>query len=221
MLSLWSTPVGEYLFPAAERVNPELGRRVLSLYEATGAFGQGRAYPEFTHRFESGSFDEIDIRPHLGDELWAFLCAAVCDYLQSVRDGDYAVERRHFGSIWPNVSLRGEFHRPHRHNPLEHLVVGTYYVAVPGPSGRGAGALSLMDARASIGGSAMYRRFYSEGEVCLEPSPGYLVLFPPHVYHYVSPHASDEARISISFNVGLDVLGQHATCDARRFKRKE
>jgi uncharacterized protein (TIGR02466 family) len=211
VLTLWSTPVGEYSWPGSGEKNAELRREILALYEARGVSGQGRSYPEFTHHFERTSYAGIDIRGALGDDLWAFLCAAVADYLQSVQGSRYSIEQRHFSALWPNVSQRGEFHRPHRHNPIEHIVVGTYYVAVPPDGGGREGSLSLMDPRGSIGGTSAYRRFYSEGEICLQPTPGYLVLFPPHVYHYVAPHTSAQARISISFNVTIDALATSPT----------
>lgn len=218
MLTAWNTLIGEYLRSESERENAELERQILALYEAKGLFGQGRAYPMFTHGFEAGSFAAIDIRPALGGELWDFLCNAVADYLRDVGGGHFSVDRGHFTGLWPNVNQRGEFHRPHRHNPVEHLVVGTYYVSVPPSVDGREGALSLMDPRGSIGGSPAYRRFYSEGEICLQPAPGYLVLFPPHLFHYVSPHTSAQPRVSISFNVSIDVLSTAVGRDAARVR---
>src|SRR5262249_16690592 len=86
-----------------------------------------------------------------------------------------------------------------------HVLVGTYFVSAS-PKASGEGELCLLDPRGIVGGSAEYRRLYNEGEICFAPKPGRLVLFPPHIMHYVAPHQSEEPRTSRSFNVNAQVL---------------
>jgi hypothetical protein len=214
VLVLWHTIVGEYVWNDAEAHNERLARRMLEIHREAPARGQGRTYPLLTHLFEDEGFDAIDIRGDLDDGLWSFICDAVGDYMNTVRRGRYRVRREHVTSIWPNVSCRGEYHRPHRHNSVEHVVVGTYYVQVPRFASRDEGSLGLVDPRNTLGGSNDYRRFYQEGEIRIPPRAGQLVLFPPHLLHYVAPHESSEPRISISFNVSICALSERAHDEA-------
>jgi uncharacterized protein (TIGR02466 family) len=217
MLELWSTTVGEYIWGDAPAHNPRLAADILSHATRLDADRQGKTYPELTHIFEEGRFAALDIRPSFSDSFWQFLCAAVSDYLGRLRPGRYEVHPEHITSIWPNVNHEGQYHRPHRHNAVDHVLAGTYYVQVPPLVKEGEGALSLLDPRNGIGGSNTYRWFFNDGEVRLKPEPGYLVLFPPHVLHYVAPHDSEVPRISISFNVTIGVVEGMRRQSAARF----
>lgn len=206
MLELWKTVVGEYEWAMAAAHNEGIARAITRTCEEVGVSGQGSTYPKLTHVFEERRYDAIDIRPALPLPFWAFLCVAIQDYLSALAPGEYDVLPDSITSLWPNINRRGEYHRPHRHNAIEHAVVGTYYVQVPPNATQEDGTLTLLDPRNTVGGSNRYRRLHGECDVRLAPRPGYLVLFPPHVMHYVTPHASDVPRISISFNVGIDAL---------------
>jgi hypothetical protein len=206
MLEPWRTIIGEYVWPEATEQNPHLAAAILRQDAASARRGQGVTYPQLTHAFEDGGYQAVDVRPVLPESFWSFTCAAVADYLRCQRDGDYQVGPEHIDAIWPNVSRRGEYHRPHRHGAFDTIAVGTYYVQAPPSGPAGEGALSLIDPRSTLGGSNVYRQFYNDGEIRLPPLPGLLVVFPPHLLHYVAPHVHETPRISISFNVNIAVL---------------
>lgn len=209
MFIQWHTVIGEYVLPEAGSLNAELARNILGMYDELDARAQGPAYPMITHIFRERGFAALDVRPHLAGRLREFLRASVSEYLSLVTRRSIEVEDEHVTSIWPNVSQAGQLHRPHRHDCTEHVLVGTYFVAAP-PEARGEGALCLLDPRGILGGSAEYRRLYNEGEICFAPEPGKLILFPPHIMHYVAPHTSEVSRISLSFNISAKVLDTRA-----------
>jgi uncharacterized protein (TIGR02466 family) len=201
----WHTIIGEYNLSDSEELNAELRRNILSIYEELRLTGQGSVYPEITHLYRERGFAALDIRPHLPGRLRAFLNSSIAEYLSLVAGRAIEVSEADITSIWPNVNCAGQLHRPHRHDCTQHVLVGTYFVSAS-PQAGGEGELCLLDPRGIVGGSAEYRRLYNEGEICFAPKPGRLVLFPPHIMHYVAPHQSDESRISLSFNVHAQVL---------------
>lgn len=205
MFIQWHTVIGEYVLSDAGSLNGALAREIIGMYDELNAKGQGPAYPMMTHIFRERGFAALDVRRHLASRLRDFIRASASEYLSLVTREPIEVLDEHITSIWPNVSRAGQLHRPHRHDCTEHVLVGTYFVAAPPPA-QGEGALCLMDPRGIVGGSAEYRRLYNEGEVSFAPEPGKLILFPPHIMHYVAPHTSDVLRLSLSFNISAKVL---------------
>lgn len=216
----WHTVIGEYVLSDASSLNTALARSIIGIYDELGARAQGPAYPMLTHVFRERGFAALDVRPYLDSRLREFLRTSVSEYLSLVTRRPIDVSDEHITSIWPNVSQAGQLHRPHRHDCTEHVLVGTYFVAAPPPA-RGEGALCLLDPRGIVGGSAEYRRLYNEGEVSFAPEPGKLILFPPHIMHYVAPHTSDVPRISMSFNISAKVLHTPARAGSAAEPRAE
>ena len=106
---------------------------------------------------------------------------------------------------WPNINRRGDYHPPHNHAWC--YLSGTYYVKLPADGG---GAISFYDPRALVNmltppGDA------AAGEYTLRPGPGTLLLWHASLNHLVHPHQSEEARISISFNIVLEWANHYAS----------
>ncbi len=109
---------------------------------------------------------------------------------------------------WANVNRRGDYHGVHNH-PHSYLS-GTYYVAVPrqealaeGRLDLAPGEISFLDPRPQANMTAIAGDAQIEAEYSLLPAAGDLLLWPAWLHHMVHPNASDEARISISFNIVL------------------
>jgi uncharacterized protein (TIGR02466 family) len=96
---------------------------------------------------------------------------------------------------WINMHDRGGFNFPHVHEGC--LLSGCFYLNVPAGSGK----LVFRDPRAGvIHGYVKGAVPNGYSDIHLTPEAGLLVLFPSWMEHFVEPHDSDEARISISFN---------------------
>jgi uncharacterized protein (TIGR02466 family) len=107
---------------------------------------------------------------------------------------------------WPNINRRGDYHPPHNHAWC--YLSGTYYVKM---AGDGSGAISFYDPRSTVnmllpGGQGAGRHEYT-----LKPSPGTLLLWHSSLNHLVHPNVSEQARITISFNVVLEWANHYAS----------
>ena len=99
-------------------------------------------------------------------------------------------------SMWANVNPAGAYHVPHTHG--EAAWAGVYYVRTPARSP----GLVLMDPRGGIGNNRPVHVYGTESDrFTLDVSAGMLVFFPAWLMHYVEPHAGDEPRVSVSFNI--------------------
>lgn len=112
--------------------------------------------------------------------------------------GGFALE---LDAIWVNILGEGGHHTGHIHPGS--VISGTYYVCVP----EGAGKLKFEDPRLAMMMAAPQltddapeemRRF-----VYVQPAEGHALLWESWLRHEVMPSASEEARISVSFNYAL------------------
>ncbi|MBI1990052.1 MAG: 2OG-Fe(II) oxygenase family protein [Betaproteobacteria bacterium] len=83
---------------------------------------------------------------------------------------------------WANVLTKGASHRAHTHP--NNFLSGAYYLCTPA----GADTINFHDPRPQAG-------------IIRPPVNGTLLLFPAYLQHSVDANASEEPRISISFNV--------------------
>ena len=110
-------------------------------------------------------------------------------------------------NLWANVNEKGAVNIPHLHPGS--VLSGVYYVTFPDNSGR----LRLMHPNPNhfsifsfLGGLEKLVEkptVFTMENVEFVTKPGALVIFPSHLYHYVLPNLSDDARISFSFNVTM------------------
>ena len=99
---------------------------------------------------------------------------------------------------WANVLAKGASHRAHSHP--NNFLSGVYYLCAPA----GADTINFHDPRTQTG---IIRPPVTEltaentDQVVVRVKNGTLLLFPAYLQHSVDANASDEARISISFNI--------------------
>ena len=109
---------------------------------------------------------------------------------------------------WANLNRLGDYHVPHNHGWS--YLSGTYYVAVPkrrSPAKEGgmvAGAITFSDPRQGAYRHSIAPDPNARARHTVHPRPGTLLMWPSPLTHYVHPHPSHEARISISFNIVLE-----------------
>ncbi|MEY4544797.1 MAG: hypothetical protein RL685_992 [Pseudomonadota bacterium] len=204
LIKPWATAIGQFSYDDAGALNPALAEHVLRSCRERGLIGQGERFPLSTHAHAEL---EQELRAALPPAFFEFVCGSVSRYLSCIRPGNYQPMPEDIGWIWPNLSFAGEFHEPHTHSGVRYAVAGVYYVQVPQFGRAKEGALSFIDPRGGALGSDEYSCFYGLGkELRMQPVAGNLVLFPPHLKHYVYPHSAASPRISLAFDVAARVL---------------
>jgi uncharacterized protein (TIGR02466 family) len=111
---------------------------------------------------------------------------------------DWATTELKMGSYWANVLGSGGWNAPHHHFP-QHWS-GVFYVSVGSvgatPEDMG-GLIEFLNPtpwQSAIGRGGNF--FYA-------PKNGLVLLFPASLLHFVHPHASDEPRVSVAFNMNV------------------
>lgn len=135
---------------------------------------------------------------HEREEL-ADLCACVAEVARSVlrflRIGYDAVE---ITGCWATVLAPGALHRAHSH-PNNYLS-GVYYVRTPA----GADTINFHDPRNQTGvirAPVVELTSGNTDQVVVRVSNGTLLMFPSYLEHSVDANASEEERVSVSFNL--------------------
>jgi len=138
---------------------------------------------------------------------WLQQCCnrAILDYATELGI-DYSLEWTLQG--WANINRLGDYHNLHNH-PHSWLS-GTYYVSIPDQknaqtnrSDLNPGAISFFDPRPQANMNAIKGDGQVDPEFRKLPANGELMIWPAFLHHLVHPNASEEARISVSFNVVL------------------
>lgn len=102
-----------------------------------------------------------------------------------------------YGGAWVNLLRDGGYNKIHNHPGAVWSAV--YYVAagVADPSIPGNGVFEFMDPRpGNIHG----------GKEVIQPEAGLLMVFPAWLYHYVNPFHGTGERISIAFNMTVEIV---------------
>ncbi len=193
-VALWPTTLLKRRLPGAEAANRELLRLIREM-EA--------GHADLTTDYRSGNLLTLE-NPAV---QWLKQCInkTVIDYLRH-QGLDYQVDWTLHG--WANINRLGDYHDPHNH-PHAYLS-GTYYVAVP--ESRAAlksradvrpGCITFYDPRGAANMTAIRGDAQIEAEYTVRPEPGFLMLWPAFLQHFVHPNLSEEERVSISYNVML------------------
>jgi uncharacterized protein (TIGR02466 family) len=188
---LWPVLFLQRALPAPERANAEL-ERLIAARESD--------QPDLTTAYRADNLFAVD-NPGI---TWLRQCIhkTATDYCQ--RAGmDYSIDWSLHG--WANINRLGDYHDPHNH-PHAYLS-GTYYVRVPfsratrhnradvRPS-----CITFYDPRVT-NMTAIRDDPQSEPEFTVAPAAGMILLWPAFLMHFVHPNLSEEARISVSFNL--------------------
>ena len=191
---VWPTMIVRRRLPGFERPNAGLARHILE---------QEARERDFTARYLEQNFFSSErpavrwLRDHIDQTATALL-----RHVGITR----ALSWTNFG--WYNVNRFGDHHAPHTH-PKAYLS-GTYYVQVPpdppsidDPTARPA-CISFYDPRTGANMITVGSESDARAVHVVRPSAGMLLMWPAPVQHAVHPNLSEELRISISFNLGMD-----------------
>lgn len=132
-----------------------------------------------THYFK-GRYENIYVDIDTISELKILIQTArqmAADILQK-DSGDLKI------GFWINFMEKGHTTSLHCHEDADELLSGVYYVKVPE-------------------GSGQFIYHLDGDKQALTPEQGSFLFFSPSLLHEVTEHQSDQARISVAFNVGL------------------
>jgi len=194
LLPLYAVHYASTSFPGRASLIARVRNIIVDERARHPAHMQTGPFPAFTERYLSQR-----MREKLPEELLDWLAASCEAYLKQIAPHcAFAIGVQNLKPIWANVHERGEFHAPHNHALGECVLAGVLFLSAQDPN---AGKLVLESSlMPSVGGKfdAVYR---PDNRITISPAAGTLVLFPPMVRHYVTPHLARRPRYSVAFNV--------------------
>lgn len=110
---------------------------------------------------------------------------------------------------WINVSDAADFHHPHDH-PNAYWS-GVYFVTVP--EGDDGGEIEFLSGRSGNPFASLVSAPMNWDYLRIRPQPGFALLFPGHLKHWVTPRPGDGQRISVAFNAAFRQRGRRASSD--------
>lgn len=134
---------------------------------------------EKTHLF-NGRYENIYLEESKIPELKVIIDAAL-DITASILNLEK--EKIAFG-FWLNSMAAGDVTTAHTHDDDDELLSCVYYIKVPENSG----SLIITD---------------KDKRISIEPKEGEFICFSPATLHEVSKNESNQSRLSIAFNFGL------------------
>lgn len=140
------------------------------------------------------SGQDLHQRDELG-ELVSCIQKATRSVLQFLRIGYDSFE---ITGCWANVLAKGAVHRMHNHP--NNFLSGAYYVS----TGPGADTINFHDPRVQTGiirPPVMELTAENTDQVVVRVTNGTLLLFPAYLQHSVDANASEDERVSVSFNI--------------------
>ena len=114
-------------------------------------------------------------------------------------DKKYIYDRFEITDMWSNILLPGETHRTHTHS--NNILSGVYYIESDNKA-----SIQFYDPRPAAGVINPKIKEYNWGNATawqIDSITNRMVLFPSWLQHYVPVNTSDNARISIAFNIML------------------
>jgi uncharacterized protein (TIGR02466 family) len=195
----FGTPISTYLWPNSDAFNAELKKEILRREKAEK--GITRSNVGGWHSKPDLLLWEADCTRQLKDRLGAF--AVDLTRLVTRLDGPRKINLQMEG--WANVSRRGHYNSVHDHPGSTWS--GVYYVSRGEPDSDDPcnGKLELIDPRAGVNILGVQQQSALEGRYLVEPMPGLMVMFPSWLKHTVHPFQGLGERISISFNINVQI----------------
>jgi len=99
---------------------------------------------------------------------------------------------------WANINPAGAYNAPHQHAGAHWS--GVFYVKQPAVDTGEAGKIEFIDPRNDLGNWRVLKSGWFTMRRSLRPQPGYMVIFPSYLVHWVHPNDGPEDRISIAWN---------------------
>jgi uncharacterized protein (TIGR02466 family) len=159
-------------------------------------------------RSNSGGFQSIDMRPgNETDKDMSDLISNVTDKINEVSLAIGIPDKVYVGNYWVNINYRNSSNQQHSH--AGSLLSAVFYVKVPENSG------DIFFRNPNVNLQTAYLNHWhllekiknttvTLGEIRIRPKENMLIIFPSWLEHFVESNNSDEERISIAFNTGLE-----------------
>jgi uncharacterized protein (TIGR02466 family) len=194
----FGTPISTYLWPDSDALNTELKNIILKKEKADE--GIKRSNQGGWHSKPDLFLWDADCARELKDRAAAF----VLDLTRLLTALDAPRKINLQMDCWANVSRRGHYNSVHDHPGATWS--GVYYVSRGEPDSDDPcnGKLELIDPRSGVNMLRLERGVF-EGRYLVEPMPGLMVMFPGWLKHMVHPFQGAAERISISFNVFVQI----------------
>lgn len=193
--ALFSTPLLVFKLPDHERLNVALEGDALELK----ALEPGKTKSNQGGWHSETDIFERDIASFL--ELRDAVRQAVVTASRKVLPTPAPEEMKMIFTAWVNINGTGSFNAPHNH-PNSHWS-GSYYVKVPEGTGMRSGDIEFLDPRGDVRAMSLPDGEPFGPKLRIRPEPGFLLMFPSYLHHWVYPNQEPEDRISIAFNVKL------------------
>lgn len=195
MLSIYATPISNYLWPDVDELNQNL-RELILQYESNN--------PGITRSNVGGWHSDLEF---LQTDKTSFreLHANIKNYVIALFRAVSANDNTQLGSnfkieSWANVLRYDQYNSLHSHP--NSFWSGVYYVTgnkEPEAGHPFSGKLELIDPRP--GASLSYAdQTNMHGRYLFNPVPGQMIVFPGWLQHQVHPYFGADERISIAFN---------------------
>lgn len=174
------------------------------------AYGQEKKNPKSAEKSNRGGWQSPDPKFFINDQefqpLFNWLADRVKDYLEFV---DYDKEVPHdveMKSMWLNINRRFNSNIHHWH-PNSNLS-GVLYIKAP----KDCGNIFFESPHEFTEFNTMHiqKRYFIDKYMAwrymgIEPKEGNLIIFPSHLKHCVDANQSTEDRISLAFNMNIDI----------------
>lgn len=189
MKSLFETLIQKKKLKISPKLFAEIKKTALKLpaVDEVGAQWSQKNYPNGYTSY--GSLSNLHSQFTVFDELKKALDREVKIYARALKL-DFPRGELRLSSLWVNLMPKHCYHAFHFHP--NSVVSGTFYLVVP----KNASPLKIEDPRAGLFMASPPRPI----QVNLIPKAGEVILFESWLKHEVPPHASNETRISVSFN---------------------
>ena len=112
-----------------------------------------------------------------------------------------------YNGIWFNINNQGHYNLMHSHAGCE--LSGVLWIKTPS----NCGALEFQsphefngDRNLRLLHEEFKEKTYNYPAFRFNPMEGCMIIFPSYLYHHVESNQSDEDRISLSFNINLDLV---------------
>lgn len=177
---------------AYEPINEKIKVKLMELAQATPGLSPGGKLQTEQTLHHLSEFRELK-------EIINIAATGVLDFLKIV------YESLELTGCWANISPPGDGHTPHTH-PNNYLS-GVYYVQTQ----KGADTISFDDPRPQTNIIAPLTSEITDenaGQIHITTKNGLLLLFPSWLQHRVPRNESNQARISIAFNIMFSRFGE-------------
>jgi uncharacterized protein (TIGR02466 family) len=197
--ALFASPVFTYHVRDAQRLNSELLSDIKALQLTAAGIGRSNqggwhSSRDFFERPEA-SFRQ------LGRALLLGVKEATLEIMPDVNFE--ALNARVNG--WVNVNPTGAYNTPHDHGGYSWS--GCYYVQVPHSDTGRSGMIEFLDPRTNMSSHQFGSLQLFGSKALRRPQAGSFLLFPSYLMHWVYPNEEEQDRISIAFNVRLELKG--------------